>query len=100
MKKTVAILLIAVMALTFVACSAKSKLVGTWADGYGQSFTFKKDGTGTFTEYGMDYPLTYTVKGDKITIFSDGDEETFTFKISGKTLTLESYGETQTYTKK
>ena len=46
MKKTIAILLITVMVLTFVACSAKSRLVGTWGDAH-QSVTFKKDGSGT-----------------------------------------------------
>ena len=100
MKKAVAILLVAVMALTFAACGKKTAIVGTWADENHQSLTFRKNGTGTFTEYGTEYPLSYRINGNKITIEMDDESIEYTFRISGKTLTLTYEGETITFTKK
>ena len=99
MKKTIAILLLTVMVLTFAACAAKSKLIGTWGDEH-QSITFKKDGTGTFTENRTDYPMTYSVDGDVITMTIDGETETCSFKIEGNTLILKTRYETIEFTRK
>ena len=87
MKKAVAILLVAVMALTFAACGKKSPIVGTWADGI-HTWTFKKDGTGTFSEFGGTFPMTYKIKGNKITIDFGFETDEYTFEIKGKTLML------------
>lgn len=100
MKRAIAILLIAVMVLTLVACSAKSKLIGTWENPY-QTMTFHKDGTGTYTTlYGITSPMTYSVSGDKLTMTIDGVTVSGTFKISGKTLTLDTGSRTMVFTKK
>lgn len=99
MKKTIAILLLTVMALTVVACSAKNKLVGTWGDAH-QSVTFKKDGSGTFTENGIDYPMTYSVEGDVLTMTIDGETDTCSFRIEGNTLILKTRYETIEFTRK
>ncbi len=99
MRKTIAILLAAALALTAIACAAENKLVDTWGDGY-QSFTFKKDGSGLFTENGTDYPMTYTVDGDVLTVrYRDGDEETCSFRIDGDRLILKTQYETVEFTK-
>ena len=99
MKKTIAILLLTVMILTFAACSAKSKLIGTWGDEH-QSITFKKDGSGTFTENRTDYPMTYSVDGDVLTMTIDGETDTCSFKIEGNTLILKTRYETIEFTRK
>ena len=99
MKKTIAILLLTVMALTVVACSAKSKLIGTWGDEH-QSITFKKDGTGTYTTlYGVTSFMTYSVNGDKLTMTIEGITVSGTVKISGKTMTLDTGSRTMVFTK-
>ena len=103
MKKTVAILLIAVMALSFVACSLKSKIVGTWkvTDSTDQSsnnmvMTFSRDGK--LTIEGI-FNGTYSVKGDKVTIRVLGEEETYKASINGDTMTWKGEDETLTFTK-
>ncbi len=87
MKKTVAILLIAVMALTFAACSQKNKIVGTWTDGT-HTWTFKKDGTGTFSEFGETFPMTYQIEGNKITVSFGFETDVYTYEIKGNMLML------------
>ncbi len=99
MKKAIAILLIAVMVLTVVACSARSKLVGTWIKGH-ESLTFKKDGTGYFKENGRRYPLTYETDGDTIFISMDDEDVEGTFEIKGDKLILRADGEKLTFRKK
>lgn len=103
MKRTIAILLVAVMALTLVACSAKSKLIGTWEGDYDR-ITFRKDGTGTWAErsdvdrpFGEGDEFHYTVSGNKLTM--EG-EDPWTFTIKGNTLTFELNGNTISFTKK
>ena len=93
MKKTVAILLIAVMALSFVACSAKSKIVGTWtmtdtSDGkppYTLEYEFTKDGKIKIA--GIE-GATYKINGNKITITGGSEDTSYTLKFSGKTMTM------------
>ena len=51
MKKIIALLLLAVMCLSFVACGneAKKEIVGTWVTkDQDKSFTFNEDGSGIF----------------------------------------------------
>lgn len=95
MKRTVAILLISMMALIAVACSANGKLVGTWSKGH-ESVKFNRDGTGMWIETNEQVPLRYTVDGDHLTLrFDDGDEwweEEFTFQIDGNELLLSNDG--------
>lgn len=99
MKRTIAILLLTVMVLTFVACSAKSKLIGTWENPY-QTITFLKDGTGLYTTlYGVTSFMTYSVNGDKLTMTIEGITVSGTVKISGKTMTLDTGSRTMVFTK-
>ena len=100
MKKTIAILLAAVMALTLVACTEKKNekknaIVGTWEGAYDR-FVFNSDGTGTWAErggedgtFGAGDPIRYTIDGNVITI--DG-EDTATFSVDGDTLILNFTG--------
>ena len=105
MKKTVAILLVAVMVLTLLAaCSAKDKLIGTWEreeNGVKMTFEFKKNGKlivkGYYNgEEMMSQEKEYKVEGNKIIV--DGDPEPF--KIEGKTLTIGEGNDVMTFTKK
>ena len=107
MKKAIAILLIAVMALGLLACTPKIEdetakktdwIVGTW-EGSGDRFTFNGDGTGTWAEgrnadgtFGDGAPIRYTIDGNVLTI---GEEETFTFSIEGDTLFLDNFAFTR-----
>lgn len=97
MKKTVAILLVAVMALSFVACASK-KIVGKWevtditGDGSeysgllkGATYEFNSDGT-----YKIAHPLgvsngTYKVKGSKL-FLDDDNKEYIKLSFSGDTM--------------
>ncbi len=99
MKKATAILLAVLTALTLIACAAKNTLAGTWGDGY-QSFTFQKNGVGLFRENGTDYPMTYTVDGNVLTIrYEDGETERCTYSIDGDRLILKTQYETVEFTK-
>ena len=95
MKKVIAILLVAVMVLSFIACAGGGDIVGTWEGEYDQ-LTFNSDGTGRWAErgsssgsFGRGDAFTYKVSGSKLTIYPD--EDTFTYSVSGDKLTL-SYG--------
>lgn len=112
MKKAVAILLIAVMALGLLACTPEKEnepaekadgIVGTW-EGSGNRFTFNSDGTGTWAEgrnadgtFGEGAPIRYTIDGNVLTI---DEEETCTFSVDGDTLILNFFGVDQTFTRK
>ena len=114
MKKTVAILLIAVMALSFVACAGK-KIVGEWELTKVEGKAAVKEGiTWTFAEEGNyivdtepDKPaeekkLTeglYEVKGSKL--YLDGETDGYyKLSFSGNTMTLKGAEATLTFTKK
>jgi len=108
-RKAISIMLVAVLALClFTGCSAKSKLVGTWetetqASIFGfevstgtVSFTFEKDGTGSFTgelgstglSGGQDF--TYTVEKDQLTTtFDSGNTVVYTFTVEKDVLKLD-----------
>ena len=107
MKKTVAILLIAVMALSLVACAGK-KIVGKWEltdyqgeDDLGEKmkgyvFEFKDDGT--YTIAGIKAG-TYKVQGSKL-FFNDDTKEYYKLSISGNTMKISGQEDTMTFTKK
>ena len=107
MKKTVAILLVTLMALSFVACTSK-KIVGKWeltqykgdySEGWllkGSTFEFKDDGTYTINGSNAG---TYKVKGSKI--FLNGDEDSYyKLSFSGNTMKITSQDDEMTFTKK
>mgnify|MGYP002626089805 CR=1 FL=1 len=112
MKKALALLLAALMALTMlVACSGKKDdadaIIGTWAheetqDGMATKMTmqFKKDGTLIIKGYLngeelMSEEEQYTIEDGKIIV--DGEPEVYS--ISGKTLTLGEGEDAMEFTK-
>jgi len=111
MKKWIAILLAALMALTLVACGSKGEgIVGTWelsgsedeeseqqvkmmlAMGMSMSVTFNADGTGSmkvaFNGEDESHDFAYTLEDGKLTM--DGEEQTF--KLDGDNLILDMNG--------
>ncbi len=109
MKKTLLILLAAVLVLAAFACSPKkdgdpadqtNAIVGIW-ESSGDRLTFNSDGTGTWAEgrnadgtFGEGAPIRYTVNGSVLTIDED---EIFTFSVDGDTLILNSNGTDVTF---
>ena len=87
------VLIVSLLAAMFVGCSAKKKLVGTWEpeDDEG-TLTLANDGTGTIKAEGMTGTLTWSVKGDTlsmtITICGMTDSSEMKYKVSRNTLTL------------
>ena len=67
------------------------ELVGTWLQrdsDWDDTFIFNADGTGMLIS-GPEYPFTYSVSGDKLTLdYGDDDEEEFTFSVEGDLLTM------------
>ncbi len=119
MKKTVAILLVALMALSlFAACAVKKsdaqeenaaeKIVGTWEltdyqgeDEIGEmmkgyAFEFRKDCT--YAIAGMDAG-TYKVEGSKL-YFNGDTSEYYKITFSGNTMKISGQEDTMTFTKK
>lgn len=102
MKKLIAILLVVVMALSLVACSAKKKIVGSWeykdskVNGHVlEYFIFEEyrfNAGGTFIA-DNEVPGTYKIQGNKLMlrITYDGGESyeqgTFKLTFSGDTMT-------------
>lgn len=68
-----------------------SELVGTWIErdsSWDDTYTFNADGTG-FLVSGPEYPFTYEVNGDVLTLTYDvDDEEVFTISVNGDVITL------------
>ena len=119
MKKTISILLAALMMLSLVvACGAKNPLVGTWeldrgsgteaeqavalmkAFGMSMSFTFNADGTGAMVySYGEESETTdfnYEVKDGQIVIDGEGAD----YAINGNELTINVEGTQMVFKKK
>lgn len=73
------------------------KLIGTWLQrdsDWDDTFIFNADGTGAVIS-GPEYPYTYEVSGDILTLtYDDGDEEEFTISVDGDLLTMiDKWGE-------
>lgn len=68
-----------------------SELVGTWLQrdsDWEDTYIFNADGSGMLIS-GPEYPFTYSVGGDKLTLdYGDDDEEEFTFSVEGDLLTM------------
>lgn len=113
MKKWIAVMLVALMALSMIACGGKDTgVVGTWEldsgdgdeaksyvammklFGMDMSLTFNEDGTGSIDSKLGDEtdstPFTYTYADGVLTIDGAGDEGTI--KVDGKKLTIEMDG--------
>lgn len=110
MKKVIAFLLIALLALTAIACGKAGKkeknvLLGTWMSAY-DSLVFQENGDGAWGERsdeGQPFryeKLRYTVDGDKLTFDYGGeDTEEYTFRIEGDKLILKSDSGEATFTR-
>lgn len=68
-----------------------SELVGTWLErdsSWDDTYTFNADGTGLLVS-GPEYPFTYEVDGDVLTLtYDEDDEEIFTIFVNGDVITL------------
>ncbi len=110
MKKTVCVLLSCILLLALVACGGKDDIVGSWTATEGElqgEFVFNEDGTGKVSiggvavdsvwsvndkglltikvsTMGMEYDAVtdaeFSVKGDKLTVVSDGEQVVMTRK--------------------
>ena len=74
-----------------------SKLLGTWLQrdsDWEDTYIFNADGSGLLIS-GPEYPFTYTVKGDVLTLtYDEDDEEEFTISVDGDLLTMiDKWGE-------
>lgn len=71
--------------------AARKALVGTWLQrdsDWEDTYIFNADGSGMLIS-GPEYPFTYSVSGDKLTLdYGDDDEEEFTFSVEGDLLTM------------
>ena len=71
--------------------AARKALVGTWLQrdsSWDDTYVFNADGTGKLIS-GPEYPFTYSVSGDTLTlIYGPDDEEEFAFSADGDVLTL------------
>ena len=110
LKKIHTLLAMIAICLCFTSCSKDdddnggdseaSSLIGSWydeGDDYYEKITFKKNGTVIFyyeEYYGGRWEKdreegTYSVKGNKLTVYIGDDVETATFKVTSKKLTIE-----------
>ena len=68
-----------------------SEIIGTWLQrdsDWEDTYTFNEDGTGLLVS-GPEYPFTYEVSGDVLTLTYDvDDEEIYTISVSGDVITL------------
>ena len=106
MKKVLAIVLVLFVGVLFLAgCKKESKnpLVGTWKyEGSDYTYTFKEDGTGTYSYGKTVMEFTYTTEGEKISILYKGNTAPFetVYTIDGKSLNIkDSFGNDTIYKK-
>lgn len=68
-----------------------AELLGTWLQrdsDWDDTFIFHEDGTGVVIS-GPEYPFTYAVNGDILTLtYDDGEQEEFTISVDGNLLTM------------
>lgn len=79
------------------SAEARKALVGAWLQrdsDWEDTYFFNADGTGLLIS-GPEYPFTYTVKGDVLTLtYDEDDEEEFTISVDGDLLTMiDKWGE-------
>ena len=79
------------------SAEARKALVGAWLQrdsDWEDTYFFNADGTGLLIS-GPEYPFTYAITGDTLTLTYDADDvEEYTFSISGDVLTMiDSWGE-------
>lgn len=78
-------------AATAEEAAARKALVGTWLQrdsDWEDTYIFNADGSGMLIS-GPEYPFTYSVSGDKLTLnYGDDDKEEFTFSVEGDLLTM------------
>ena len=97
---------IVTIVLLLVLGGNKDKIIGKWETAEGNSFTFEKDNKGTVSSGGFSLPITWSRKGDELTVtmsaFGESEEMVFTIvKLNDKTLVLaDEYGDEETFTKK
>ncbi|MDR1868478.1 MAG: hypothetical protein LBQ82_00675 [Treponema sp.] len=89
MKRILVFFVLAMVVLG--SCSNKQKIVGTWTDVEGYTWTFSADGILTY-DSGSHHEYQYNVADNKITIFKVRSwtdlNQTFVISFSGKTLKL------------
>lgn len=107
MKKLVAILLVAVMALSFAACGKKNPIVGTWAMDFSEELAKLDEDTKAFMEEAginfADYVFEFKFNADgtghatiKMGEENESADFTYTAKDGKLTMTATVEGETQT----
>ena len=78
-------------AATAAEAAARKALVGTWLQrdsDWDDTYIFNADGSGMLIS-GPEYPFTYTVNGDTLTLtYGPDDEEEFTISVDGNLLTM------------
>lgn len=97
-----AVLLVVLLVLIFKSCSADTSLTGTWRIDETTIYDFDGKNRGVLHTSLNDYPFTYKISGDSLTIDFDSDaatDTTYTYSIKGKTLTLTRDDGTYTLTK-
>jgi hypothetical protein len=97
---SVAVVAVIVVAIILVVVLGGNPLVGTWFSedyGYDMTVTFRKNGIVVVENAGYEETAKYRVRGNKVTFFVDGSEDTGQFIITkekGKTvLILSFYGD-------
>ena len=97
---------IVTIVLLLVLGGNKDEIIGKWETAEGNAFTFEKDNKGTVSSGGFSLPITWSRKGDELTVtmsaFGESEEMVFTIvKLNDKTLVLaDEYGDEETFTKK
>lgn len=81
----------AASAATAAEAAARKALVGTWLQrdsDWEDTYIFNADGSGMLIS-GPEYPFTYAVNGDTLTLtYGPDDEEEFTISVAGDLLTM------------
>lgn len=110
MKRTIALLLVAVMALSLFACATpEEKILGSWKHQSSvlgvvteTTYTFNEDGTGSKTNV-LEVKFTYAITEDKLLITTSvlGIENTeeYAYEFKGEELVLTGEKETLTLQK-
>lgn len=98
LRKLVVFIIAASIVLTFCACGASSKLVGSWVledrsagFAYPEQMTLRKDGTGMVEGFSCNW----TAKDGKL-IISYGTTIRYDYHFSGSKLYLDDYAYTKT----